>query len=787
MFDFVEGAVFSWEKTKSGQPRVYRVLHVTRQPIEDKQVVFIEIPQTAFCRGRESKRNYFVRGFRSANLRDLKGLAAAETVNAALPPQPPARWTWSDAQIMEACKPKRRVFVEQTGAWTSPDLLKRDTKWRLLEPLVSEAASGDLAIWLSLDAKVVARAREFGVGAVQARDALHRFYAFGSIKNTLLPNTPDSGRKGESRYSKKGVRLGRPNAAASAGKVEEQGKICDAQDRQNLQDGYAMYVRPGCSVGEAFIATSAAFYSEGMVKKHGMWVPQLLPARSRPTEREFRYHGPKGGDRHEAVRRLMGEGDWAKNHRGLIGSARDGIPSIGQVSSLDASPIDVNLTATFDRLCPIGVGRGLFVREAFLGLYLGWHIAIGGLGTDAAKLAILRASTGKAPLLKRLGLEDLPADDFPFLFSTRFMSDNGELRSSDGIGSCVEQLGACIEFVRRGRADLNSISESAHHARHRRLDHAMEGTTRGRAAKRGEALPITKALLTQFEYERLLALWVHWANTRQRVPHLVPTEMRRMMQGKLFEPTRISIYRWAKEVGYVVSKPIDPQMLQAHLLPSFTATVRRNGLILHRPGTGDSVKLLHNAHFNNRYLAETGLYRSFGPYEPPHVTVKADPNDLSRVLLIDELGIHEIPNVTSDIILVREGCIADLYAQHDVLNRDRIKDQSAVDQDLSDQRAYRQSTEDLARKQKAEALSERGRPSRQGRERSSVRANQAKEKDQQLDAALPRAAKAKAISRNPIKPVVADGPAPDAESSTVIDINALLKSKLSKFHHGRQQ
>ncbi|HRE16192.1 MAG TPA: hypothetical protein PLW86_03870 [Rhodocyclaceae bacterium] len=293
--------------------------------------------------------------------------------------------------------------------------------------------------------------------------------------------------------------------------------------------------------------------------------------------------------------------------------------------------------------------------------------------------------------------------------------------------------------------------------------------------------------MTQFEYERLLALWVHWANTKQRVPHLVPTEMRRMMHGKSFEPTRIAVYRWAKEVGYVVSKPIDPLMLQAHLLPSFTATVQRNGLVLHRPGTGDAVKLLHNARFNDRYLAETGLYRSFGRYEPPHIAVKADPNDLSRVLLIDERGIHEIPNATSDVILVREAGIADLCAQHDQLNRERIDDQSAVDQDLSDQRAYRQETQEPARKQKAEAMAERGRPAQHGTKRSSVRANQARDKDQQLDDALERAAKAKDIEPDVNKSATTDAPAPEAKPTTVIDINSLLKSKLSKFHHGRQQ
>lgn len=787
MFAFVEGAVFSWGQTRSGQPRIYRVLHVIRQPAGSERVVFIEIPQTALSRGKNSKPNYFVRGFRHAYLRDLESLAAdEETIKAACSPPAPVRWAWDDEQIVRVCKIKRRIYLKQSGTWTTPDLMKRDAKWQLIEPLVKLAESGSLDTWLSLDMLVAARAPEFGIGPIQARDALHRFYCFGSIKNTLLPNTPDSGQKGVERYGREGVRLGRPNAALSVGRGDLQGKICDAQDRENLQDGYAMYVRPGCSVGEAFIATSAAFYSEKLIQKHGMWAPQLLHARLRPTEPEFRYHGPKSGDQYGAVRRQMGEGEWAKNFRGLVGSARDGIPAIGLVSSLDASPIDVNLTATFDRLCPIGVARGLFVREAFLGIYLGWHIAIGGVGTNAAKLAMLRAATDKAGLLKRLGLKDLPVDDFPYLLSTKFLSDNGELRSLDGIESCVEQLGARIEFIRRGRADLNSVSEGGHHARHRRFDHNMEGTTRGRPSKRGEALPITKALLTLFEYERLLTLWVHWANTRQEVPYLVPTEMRRMMRGKPFEPTRIAIYRWAKQAGYVVSKPLDSQMLQAHLLPSFTATVKRNGLVLHRTGAGDAVKLLHHAHFNDRYLEEIGLYRSFGPYDRPHVTVKADPNDLSKVLFIDERGIHEIPNATSDVILMREGCLADLCAQSDLLNRERIENKSMIDQGLSDQRAYRQAVEEPARKQKSEELAKRGSTSPRDRKRSSVRANQAKEKSQQIEDALHRATKAPEQRDVTLKLVAVAGGDPVAQSSSGIDINAALMSRLSKFHQGRQ-
>lgn len=129
--------------------------------------------------------------------------------------------------------------------------------------------------------------------------------------------------------------------------------------------------------------------------------------------------------------------------------------------------------------------------------------------------------------------------------------------------------------------------------------------------------------------------------------------MRRAMQGQKFDPTRIVIYRWAKKMGYVAAKPVDPLMLSTHLLPSYTASVRRNGLFLHRPGTGDAVELLKDAHFNERYLEAAGLYQSFGRYDKPHVTVKVDPDDLSEILLVDANGTHVIPNVSKDIILIR--------------------------------------------------------------------------------------------------------------------------------------
>jgi hypothetical protein len=791
MMEIEVGLIFAATTPELKLDGPHRVLQVL--PDQDR-VVFIPIPNGPCKKTRGVQSSYYARGFLTEKLTTLKHWKAENLIEKAQAPVPPARWSWTDKQIADACPAKKRIWIEgllgRDGKWTSPDLIKRDRKWDLISPLIELAESGGVPDLSHLDALVEARAKEADVSPGQAYDALHRFYAFGSIKNTLLPNTQKCGAPGRPRFGKNGVRLGRKNAAAAAGNLELAGKICDEEDRENLQDGWEMFVRPGVPVEDAFLATSATFYSAGHTIEHGMRVPNLLLANQRPTVREFQTHGPKSDDRYAAVRRQMGEAEWARNYRLLTGSAQSGIPTIGQVGSLDASPIDVNLNAIFDRLCPVGVGRGLFVRDARFGLWCGWHIAIGGIGTADAKLAILRAATDKTALLKRFNLEDLPPDDFPGLFFSKYLSDNGELRSMDGMESCVDQLASRIEFIASGRADRNSPSESGHHSRHRRFDHLLTGSNRGRQSKRGEPLPITKALLNRYEYERLLLLWMHWANTKQRVPHLVPTEMRRELRGQKFEPTRIAIYRWAKTKGYVSGKPVDEAMLRAHLLPTFTATVRRNGLILHRPGTGDAVELLHDAHFNHEYLAASGLFRSFGKRDKPHVQVKADPDDLSQVLLIDALGTHAIPNVAHDMILVQEGCIADLCAKNDFDKRENVESRSQTDQDASNQRAYRLETEAPAKAEKAAALAERGKVPAKDRKRPKVRANQAADKAAHLDQSAARARPASAAP--PAQPTAAQpqatpqscrAPAPGNSRTT---INDALRARLTRFHETRR-
>lgn len=734
------GYIFRAEK-RDGPilPGLHRVVQVLGNAANyDCPLVVIQIPEKPPPRQIGKKQaSYYSKGFKHTRLEALHQLLDEGKITEASAPEIPPWWSMSDAELLALCPEKR--WVKQGELLVAPEVQTRDKKWIWIDPLVSLAERKGVSSLVELDALVPARARELGIGPNQIFDALHRYYAFGENKDALLPNSPGGGGKGQERYGRNGVRLGAPNQAAKEGNALLAGKICDQQDRQNIRDGYLMFVRSGVLKNDAFNAFSSTFYSDGYKNENGHKLPLLLPAHQRPTEREFFDHGPVNPDRESTLRRMFGDGEWAKNLRPLIGSARDGVFSIGQVGSLDASPIDVNLVTCFDNTRPIGVPRGLFVREANLGLWCGAHNVIGGPGTADALLTILRAALGKEKVLRRLGLNDTPPDDFVDHHFTRLLSDNGELRAIMGIETCAKKVRTTIEFVESGRADRNSPSESGHHARHAGLDHKLPGTTYGRQAKRGEPIPISRALLSLYGYERLMWQWMHWSNAKQLVPHLVPTEMKRALAGQSYLPTRIRIYRWAEKEGYVTHRPINPVHLRSNLLPVFKASVLRNGLVIHRPGTGERVELLRDAFFNSEYIEQSCLYHNFGPKDLRHVDVRVDPDDLSEILLVDARGIHVIPNIARDVIVVREFYLPDLVASKDSTRLTKIESRSNVDQAGADLRLSRAAEVDDARTKRKRTQADGSKTSTRV-SRDGVRKNQQMERDAQLAQSSTRAA-----------------------------------------------
>lgn len=726
--ELVLGAVFDGVTDDPKMRGPHRLLEVD---VQNDLATIIAIPSVRKKPGTKQK-NYYSTGFRRIRYSRLQAWLHDGTIRISTLIFP-ALWLMDDSELGAMLSRSPLKMPSEL-----PALKSRDRKWQFIEPLIPvPVGTGKQQESLAcIESLVKVRSAEVGVSKGQIFDALHRFYAFGCIRNSLLPNRIGRcGNPGDPRFGKNGKKLGRKNAAAKQGDEQLAGLILTEDDILNIQDSYKL-IKPGTTVRDAYQQMNAMFYSVGNTLQHGHMTPILLPAHQRPTFDNFAYHGPRGKDGVGAARRLMGEGEWLKNLRPLIGTARDGVIAIGQGGSIDASPTDVHNVACFNPTLPIGVGRAVFLREIYSGLFLGWTTSIGNPTVEDAKLAILRGAETKELMLKKYDV-NLPIEDFPAIFFSKYHADNGELRCKDSFISIVGGMKGGLEFIPTGRPDLNSLSESGHSSRHKGLDFRLAGTTRGRQRKRGEKPPVDSAVLSRYSYMRLLIHWAHWYNCHKQLELTdIPIEMQRdfASRGVPVPRTRIGIFRWAMENGYVAGQPVDLTLLRAHLLPRLTASIRRDGLILHRPGVSGAVELLHGAKFNHPYLAESGLMREAMQRTVSHIDVRVDPDELSAVYIVDRFGIHRIPNIKNDAILVREGCVADLCSMNDEQRLSNVYGASKVDQDECDFATVINETvrADKARKKAAEKQAVPVAPG----EKINVRKAQAMEKTHLLDASL---------------------------------------------------
>lgn len=161
---------------------------------------------------------------------------------------------------------------------------------------------------------------------------------------------------------------------------------------------------------------------------------------------------------------------------------------------------------------------------------------------------------------------------WPAVAFTRYLADNGEFRAQASILP-IAAFGSTLEFAPVGRADMKGPVESSHHVVQVRLDHKIDGTTRGKRPDRGEDAPALNAAMTYFEYMRHLIRRILHHNNVERCEHLLTTEMRR--DGVC--PTRTSIYQWCVENGYVAGVPPSSDIVRAHLLPAMPAILTGSG------------------------------------------------------------------------------------------------------------------------------------------------------------------------------------------------------------------
>jgi hypothetical protein len=561
---------------------------------------------------------------------------------------PPAIVMLSDAEI-------RAKYSDKDGSCSIID--RRNHRYSILERLISSHSTGEIlerglaTSWVKEQAELTKRSR------AKLYDDLHSYWAGNFSKNALIPDFWRSGVPGKER--KQRTKLGRPNAKAKADNDANKGYFLSDEDKEKLRYGWRYFLSEGRTRPQAYLETMGVFYSERWEIQNGIQTPILLPTDFRPTPAQFERWGPAGDPRLTASRIQLGEIDWSKKYRGIAGSARDGLIAVGMQAVCDTTTNDAYLKSVTSRLKTVGPVNRLLITESRSNLIIGLHCGFDAPSARTFLLAVAHGASSKVDFCARFGVT-ITEEEWPASAARTYLGDNGEYRNELS-RQALDQFGSSVDNIPSGQPRFNGVAESKHHRLHARLDHQLDGTTLGQPRRRGKPHPAINACVNYFEYMRELIREILYHNNEERVPHLLDAEMRRAQ----VVPTRISIYRWLVERGYVVDFVPDVTTLRAHLYPAVPATLTESGVYLLREDKGERSERIPNVRYMADCLVELGLLEQARRKGNRRITVRCDPTDPRAAWFQTERGLVELRNIHSDPILYNQATVADLVAMKD--------------------------------------------------------------------------------------------------------------------------
>lgn len=518
---------------------------------------------------------------------------------------------------------------------------RRDAAWAVIKPIVGNSTAMSLAMRSSsMRSAIEERAHQCSVSLPTVYNFLHRYLAYGSVTNGLLPATTHCGAPGKERVQGT-KRLGRPRSTHVATTSESPAFILSDESKEWLGLGYAL-VSQECTVREAFDRTNGAFWSNRVVNADGSITTTLLPIDKRPTITQFKYWGAKMMTPDDRAKRVgFGRRSNATTHHG--GSSQDLTVAVGQLGMLDSTSTDVYLTSRLSRLRVLPPPHRTAVLDVRSTVYLGFHVGWQAPSPNTGLLAILNGALSpeeKVKIALHYGVEST-VDQWPCALCRTYLTDNGELRAAEATDA-ERQFLFSISFTKTYHGAGKGDVESLHHYDHLKLDHRIPGTTRGKQRERGETPPANRALWNFYEYMREFIRHVLHYNNFVDVPSLAPAAM--LAAG--IRPTRMNIFRWLMNLGQRADIPCDIEQLRAFTLTKWPATIEHNGIFLK---SEDGKRKLPLARFYNASLLDDPQFQAARKTRlVTKTTVRLDPSNPRQIWLPRPMRFIELENVARE-------------------------------------------------------------------------------------------------------------------------------------------
>jgi hypothetical protein len=260
-------------------------------------------------------------------------------------------------------------------------------------------------------------------------------------------------------------------------------------------------------------------------------------------------------------------------HRTILGSARERINFPGHTYIFDSTIADVYLVSAYDRTKLIGRPVIYVVIDAFSSLIVGLRITLAGPNFDEARTALYHGLNDKSAWLNWLNLEGMH-ENFPRACRPSYVfADRGEFHSKTSREHAMS-LQFSMEIAAPYRADWKSLVERMFKILNEKTIHWVPGAVRERVKERGNRDVRLDAVLTLYEFTRIIAIECGRWNAYQ--------DMNKHISASMFsaeiDATPIGFWKWGLENLHASPYFFDKSELIQKCLNPVPATINRKGI-----------------------------------------------------------------------------------------------------------------------------------------------------------------------------------------------------------------
>lgn len=485
--------------------------------------------------------------------------------------------------------------------------------WLIIKDIVDR----EPAIYLQYDRGLMIKemCKDYGVAKNTVYKYLRRFWAGGKVKGALISHYNKCGAKGrEKEYKKK---PGRPKTVAGE-KPELSGHMLLKIDKQNFYSAIADFYsdQNKNSLQFAYKQMLSRDYVDHYEERDGMEIPILKLDQDLPSFDQFKYWFDTNIDGPSSTRKRVGEVNFEKDFRALLGTSSGRAYGPGALYETDSTIADVYLVSEFDRKRIIGRPIIYAVFDVFTHMGTGLNVTLD-QGWVGSMVALENSMTSKREYCAEYGV-NISDEVWPTKFvPDAVVGDRGEMESyfADGLA----ELKIDVKNTPPYRADLKAIVEQGFKIFNDDIGEFVPGAVTKDYVARVDPDYRLDARLTLRAFTQVMIYLMLKHNAATLLKNY-PASQRMISDGLPLTP--INLWNWGMVNKSSYLRTMSREKIRRHLMPSATASVTESGIYFNGAYFNCTEASERNWYYRARTEGNWGIKISYDPRSMNSIEVR---------------------------------------------------------------------------------------------------------------------------------------------------------------------